>query len=321
MYGEWNWQVIDQPFTGWSIACICVICFLFVIASCFSAPPREDLDEDDPEYRTLYEVQRDRDLRRKRRSSRNPYEPIWVLAVGLSLTFAPTVYAQSGWKTVNGGYWFRGKFYQIGVDGPVSSTCQCEMCKVLRAGLAKDWLSGQTKATTIENYPTELRAKADTALIPTPLDAVGAMLSLLDLKPGEVLVDPGCGDGRLLTEAVKRYGVRAVGIEINPDTVKVARKRVAGESEKTRSRVDVIEGDSRKFSFKDADAIALFLFPELIKELEPKFLEMPVGARVVSRAHAISGSTKKTIGGETFYVWENGAVGELTSFLILGENE
>ena len=57
----------------------------------------------------------------------------------------------------------------------------------------------------------------DVAYIPTPKPIVRQMLHLAGLRRGELFYDLGAGDGRVIIEAVREFGVRAVGIEIDPD--------------------------------------------------------------------------------------------------------
>lgn len=59
--------------------------------------------------------------------------------------------------------------------------------------------------------------------VPTPQKIVDKMLELAKLRPDDVLYDLGCGDGRILVTAAKRYGVHAFGVDIDPDRVREAR--------------------------------------------------------------------------------------------------
>src|ERR1043165_6971075 len=65
--------------------------------------------------------------------------------------------------------------------------------------------------------------------VPTPPEVVNRMLDLADIKPGDVVYDVGSGDGRILIAAAKKYGVRAVGIEIDGDLIDKARSRARSE--------------------------------------------------------------------------------------------
>src|SRR6266853_2022572 len=62
----------------------------------------------------------------------------------------------------------------------------------------------------------------DVIYVPTPPEVVEAMLKLADVKKGDVLYDLGSGDGRIAVTAAKKYGVRAVGIDIEPERIREA---------------------------------------------------------------------------------------------------
>jgi cyclopropane fatty-acyl-phospholipid synthase-like methyltransferase len=51
---------------------------------------------------------------------------------------------------------------------------------------------------------------------PTSMKIVHKMLTMAEVRPGDLVYDPGCGDGRMILTAARRYGARALGIEIDP---------------------------------------------------------------------------------------------------------
>src|SRR3954468_18949770 len=65
--------------------------------------------------------------------------------------------------------------------------------------------------------------------VPTPPAVVDRMLELAELKPGDVVYDVGSGDARIVIAAAKKYGVKAVGIEIDGDLVDKARRSARSE--------------------------------------------------------------------------------------------
>ncbi len=109
------------------------------------------------------------------------------------------------------------------------------------------------------------------------------LLHLAQLCPGELLYDLGCGDGRLLTAAAKRYGVRAVGFEIAllPYLLAQARIRLAGVGE----RVTVRYQSFWHVPFDRADAVVCFLTPQALQRLQTKIpSELKPSARFVTYA-------------------------------------
>jgi hypothetical protein len=73
----------------------------------------------------------------------------------------------------------------------------------------------------------------------TPLDAIPALLDLAEVGPDDLLVDIGCGDGRIIVEAAATRGCRAVGVEHDPRLVAQARRRIADAG--LTERVEVID--------------------------------------------------------------------------------
>src|SRR5690242_14072874 len=84
----------------------------------------------------------------------------------------------------------------------------------------------------------------DVPYVPTPQNVVDTMLKLANLKPGDVIYDLGSGDGRIVITAAKQYGVRGVGIDINPARIKEA-------NENARK-----DGVTDKVTFKQNDLFA-----------------------------------------------------------------
>ncbi len=122
---------------------------------------------------------------------------------------------------------------------------------------------------------------ADVLYLPTPHAVVEAMLDLAEIRPGDVLYDLGAGDGRIVIAAARRYGVRAVGIELDARKVAEARANVARAG--LGARVEIRQGDVFDADLGEASVVTLFLFPEINARLAPKLRrELQPGARVVS---------------------------------------
>ena len=67
--------------------------------------------------------------------------------------------------------------------------------------------------------------------VPTPQEVVDRMLELAQVKKGDVVYDLGSGDGRIVVTAAKKYGVKAMGFEIDPQRIKESHENIkkAGE--------------------------------------------------------------------------------------------
>jgi len=124
--------------------------------------------------------------------------------------------------------------------------------------------------------------------VPSPPYVVEKMLQLADLKPGEVLFDLGCGDGRIIIAAAKKYHVRAVGVEMNGRLVKEAVQKVHELG--LEKSVEVIHGDLMDVDLRKADVITLYLTSSGNEKLKPKLeKELKPGARVISHDFEIYG--------------------------------
>ncbi|MCP9496279.1 MAG: methyltransferase domain-containing protein [Pyrinomonadaceae bacterium MAG19_C2-C3] len=123
--------------------------------------------------------------------------------------------------------------------------------------------------------------RADVIYYPTPPEAVAEMLKMANIKATDVLYDLGSGDGRIPIAAAKQFGIRAVGIEINPDLVSKAREnaRQAGVSD----RVRFMSADLFRTNFSDATVVTLYLSRSLNLLLRPRLLrELRPGTRILS---------------------------------------
>ncbi len=147
------------------------------------------------------------------------------------------------------------------------------------AGAAAYAQGTQAPATPFE--PEVGQAGKDVVWVPTPQALVDKMLDMAKVTPQDFLIDLGSGDGRTVISAAKR-GLRAQGIEYNPDMVELARRNAAAEkvSEKaTFAQADLFESD-----FSKAQVITMFLLPSINMRLRPTILDMRPGTRIVSNS-------------------------------------
>lgn len=115
------------------------------------------------------------------------------------------------------------------------------------------------------------------------------MVAAAKIKPGEIVIDLGSGDGTLLIESA-RHGAKAIGVDINPFLVWYSRIRVKWA--RFGGRVKIFREDFCNQSLKDADVVFLYLWPQTIEKLTTKLVsELKPGARVVSNAFPIPGWT------------------------------
>jgi precorrin-6B methylase 2 len=145
----------------------------------------------------------------------------------------------------------------------------------------------------------------DVPFVPTSEKMLDTMLAVAGVKPGDVLVDLGSGDGRIVNTAAKRYGIRAVGIEIIPELVEQSEKaaRDLGVSDKVR----FIQWDLFAQDLREATIVTAFLTPGVNLRLRPKLLrELKPGARVVTHTFPIGNwEPAKTVqvDNDRVYLW------------------
>ncbi len=145
----------------------------------------------------------------------------------------------------------------------------------------------------------------DVPYVPTPQEVVYGMLQLAEVNTGDVVYDLGCGDGRMVITAARKYGARGVGIDINPERIKEAREnaRKAGVTDK----VTFLEQDLFTANFSEATVVTLYLLPSVNMKLRPRLLqELKPGSRVVSHSFDMEDwKPDKTIqvNGRNVYYW------------------
>lgn len=128
----------------------------------------------------------------------------------------------------------------------------------------------------------------DVIFVPTPQPVVEKMLELAEIKPGDVVYDLGCGDGRIVVTAAKKYGVKAVGFDIDPQRVKEALENV--RSNKVEHLVTIKQADIFTLDLREASVVTLYLLPELNVRLMPQLAKLKPGARIVSHDFDMRGA-------------------------------
>jgi ribosomal protein L11 methylase PrmA len=123
--------------------------------------------------------------------------------------------------------------------------------------------------------------------VPSPPEVVAKMLELARVGKADVVYDLGCGDGRVVVTAAKKYGARGVGIEMDPGLVRQARKEARRQG--VQGLVTIQEGDLFQTDLGGATVIALYLLPRLNAKLLPKLKGLKAGTRIVSHAFPLEG--------------------------------
>lgn len=143
----------------------------------------------------------------------------------------------------------------------------------------------------------------------TPPEVVERMLEVADLKAGDVLYDLGCGDGRIVVAAAQRYGVKAVGFDVDPKRVKEARENARENG--VAALVTIKEQDLFMADLAGASVVTLYLLPNLNARLMPRLAHLKPGSRVVSHSFVMKGAKPRRVekvrlangGVRTVFLW------------------
>lgn len=125
----------------------------------------------------------------------------------------------------------------------------------------------------------------DVPWVPTPPVLIDKMFDMARLTPQDVVVDLGSGDGRTVIAAAKR-GARARGIEFNASLVEESKRNAAEAG--VADAVTFTRGNMFDADFSDATVLPLFLLPENLDQLVPKFLALRPGTRIVNNGFEFS---------------------------------
>lgn len=160
------------------------------------------------------------------------------------------------------------------------------------------------------DYPEEI------PFVPTPVEVIDKMLELAEVKKGDVVYDLGSGDGRIVIRAAKKYGARAVGIEM--DRLLLAKARQDAKTAGVSHRVEFRAEDAMKADLSKATVITLYMLPWFNEAMKPSFKKyLKPGARIVAHDFGIAGwepdktvklpDPEKKAGGlihyHTLYLW------------------
>lgn len=157
------------------------------------------------------------------------------------------------------------------------------------------------------------KREPDVIFVPTPQAVVDKMLEMAEVKKGDAVYDLGCGDGRIVVTAAKKFGVKAIGFDINPVRVKESLDNV--KSNKVEHLVTIKEEDIFTLDLSEASVVTLYLLPDLNVKLMPQLAKLKPGSRIVShdfdmrgakpvKVHRMSSNGSDDENGEhTIYKW------------------
>lgn len=146
------------------------------------------------------------------------------------------------------------------------------------------------KETLIDLRPgSETTLSSQIVYVPTDQDIVEKMLEMAKVTAKDVVYDLGCGDGRIVVTAAKKFGARGVGIDIDPERVRESRANV--KKQKVEKLVEIRQGDALKVAdLSKATVVTLYMLPEFQKQLVPILKrELKPGSRIASHDYVLPG--------------------------------
>ena len=160
-------------------------------------------------------------------------------------------------------------------------------------------------AAAAQAQPQAVQQQPDVIFVPTPQEVVDEMLRLANVRKGDVLYDLGSGDGRIPVTAAKKFGIRAYGIDIDPQRIQEANENAKKNG--VDHLVQFRQEDLFKTQFSDATVVTLYLLPDLNVKLRPRLLaELKPGTRIVSHQFDMGEwkpDKKVELNGRTIYLW------------------
>ncbi len=165
------------------------------------------------------------------------------------------------------------------IDRPAE---QVPIVEIIPQEVIQDWIAADDATEQADGS-----RKPDVIYVPTPQNVVDKMLELAQVKKGDLLYDLGCGDGRIVVTAAKRYGCRAVGYDIDPDRVKESLQNV--EKNNVGHLVTIEQKDIFTLDLSKANVITLYLLPSLNVKLFPQLEKLKPGSRILSHEFRMRG--------------------------------
>lgn len=146
--------------------------------------------------------------------------------------------------------------------------------------------------------------------VPSSSAKIQKMLALANLQPGQMLVDLGAGDGRIVIAAARHFGARAAGVEIDPLRCAIANGLIGLAG--LRGKARVVWGNLYAYDCREADVVTVYLLQGTNQKLKAQLSrQLKPGARVVSHTFSMDGWVPTVIDeSHGLFVYEIGRTGE-----------
>lgn len=146
---------------------------------------------------------------------------------------------------------------------------------------------GDANAQGDAGEPPTAERTPDVIYVPTPESVVDKMLEVANVRKGDVLYDLGCGDGRIVVTAAKRFGIKAFGFDVDP--ARIEESKANAKAAGVEHLVTFEQKDIFTLDLSPATVVTLYLLPELNVRLIPQLEKLRPGARVVSHDFDMEG--------------------------------
>jgi precorrin-6B methylase 2 len=133
--------------------------------------------------------------------------------------------------------------------------------------------------------------RPDVIYVPTPQQVVDKMLEMAKVGKDDVVYDLGCGDGRIVCTAAKKYKCKAYGFDIDPERIKDSMANKAKLDADIQKLVTFEKKDIFTLDLSKANVVTLYLLPSLNVKLIPQLKKMKPGSRIVSHSFDMKGVT------------------------------
>ncbi len=167
----------------------------------------------------------------------------------------------------------------------------------------------QTVQTPPAAEPAQEPKRPDVIFVPTPQEVVDKMLELAQVTKDDVVYDLGCGDGRIVVTAAKKFGCKAFGFDVDPERIQESKENV--EKNGVGNLATIEQKDIFTLDLSKANVVTLYLLPSLNVKLIPQLEKLKPGSRIVSHDFDMRGVTPDKVVtvdgdggyGHTVYLW------------------
>jgi hypothetical protein len=198
---------------------------------------------------------------------------------------------------------------QVMVGARQGHSARKTVCEAAMAAILLTGLMGAAPGLAARNEDPD-PFTGDVPYVPTPQDAVDAMLTIAQVGPSDYVIDLGSGDGRIVVTAASKFGAQGFGVDLNPRRIAeaVENAKAAGVSD----RAQFFQRNLFETDFSKATVLTMYLLPDVNLQLRPKVLNLKPGTRIVSHDfdmadwkpdHSITMRSVQTGYNDRIYYW------------------